>query len=325
VACATESSYRKSTREVQIATDVKLSPMSTWRVIQDQGDRHRKEHPATYQLPPPKIRSFTERPALENPEFLNPRCPVLCIEADATYCKNQDKLGLRHEVKLATLYTGKKRLGKSRKRFVLERKTLLTQRPGESTDAFLGRIAWIARVVYGADEQSAIVVRGDGDPWIKRIQTDHFSKAKYFLDHWHVAKKMRETFGPDATKELMPWIYARKPEQLISEIDRVYLHPSVSLFPKQRQAILEFKQYITNNLDGLMPSNIPLEIKKRFPGMFLRCSGVIERNIDLVIGERCKLKRMSWSRSGLDNIVVLREHRINRANRSPLLERSSMA
>ena len=70
-------------------------------------------------------------------------------------------------------------------------------------------------------------------------------------------------------------------------------------------------------------SGINPEFKKHYQGMFKRGSGVIERNVDLLVGERCKIKRMRWSRRGLGNMIFLREKRINKEISSPILKASS--
>lgn len=319
----THRSFRKSAEGVSRATTVRVSPMSAWRVTQGEGTKLKKKlkQALPIQLPPPKVPSFTDKPLLQNLGHLNSKCPVLAVEIDATYCKNKSKLGQKHEVKLATLYTAKEPVGKSKKRWRLINKTVLTQRKGETLTAFFGRLAWVASSVYGADDHTLFILRGDGDPWIRRLKDDHFPKAIHFLDHWHVKKKMKIAFGEFITFEiLMPYIYARNPQGLLNHIQKTYLDRPEGLFPKQLIEMQKFYEYIKNNFDGLLPSGVPREIKDRHPSMFVRGSGVIERNIDLVIGERCKLKRMAWSQQGLDNLLALREYQINRANDSPLLK-----
>jgi hypothetical protein len=315
-------SFRKSAQGVRHATSSSVSTMAAWRVTQHEGEKKKKKltQAIPTQIPPSRILRFTEKPVLTDPKAINSKCPVLAVEIDATYCRNQLKSGIKHEVKLATLYTGKVATGKKKKRWALVNKTVLTQRAGETLQGFFGRLAWVARTVYCADEQTILIVRGDGDPWIRRFKDDHFPKAIHFLDHWHVKKKIRLAFGEFALEFMMPYVYARDPQGLLNHIQVTFLDCSQGLFPKQLIEMKAFYAYIQNNLDGLLPSGVPREIKEAHPGMFVRGSGVIERNIDLVIGERFKLKRMRWSRRGLDNLLALREHQINKANDSPLLK-----
>lgn len=315
-------SFRKSASSVKKVSSASISAMAAWRVVQSEGEKLKTDlsRAMPAQIPSPRLLRFTEKPALVDPKQINSKCPVLAVEIDATYCRNQVKLSQKHEVKLATLYTGKVATGKKKKRWTLVNKTVVTQRAGETLQGFFGRLAWIARTLYGADEQTILIVRGDGDPWIRRFKDDHFPKAIHFLDHWHVKKKMRIAFGEFALEFMMPFVYARDPQGLLEHIKTTYLDRPDGLFLKQLQEMRDFYQYIQNNADGLLPSGVPREIKEVHPGMFVRGSGVIERNIDLVIGERFKLKRMRWSRRGLDNLLVLREHQINKANDSPLLK-----
>lgn len=75
--------------------------------------------------------------------------------------------------------------------------------------------------------------------------------------------------------------------------------------------------YLRNNREGLLPSGVAKEQKARYPRLYLRGSGPIERNVDWTVGARCKQSRMSWSAKGLDNLLYLRERSLNQ-NMQPI-------
>lgn len=308
-----ERPFRKGAKRIKETTGVKLKATSGWESFQDIATREKREKSF-----PALIKNLPlEKPPLNK----NNPCPIICIEQDGTFCRAQPVPLKDHDVKLAVLYTEKKFVGKKHKRAILQNKTVVTSKRGESIDSFTARVAWIAREVYGVNEDTCVILRGDGDPWILRLKYDYFDKAHYFLDWWHVKKKLRMTFGKEPAEIMMEHIYDRDPEGLLKFIDENYL--SIGCHPKFYDAVESFYNYIENNREGLLPSGIPYEFKKNYPGMFRRGSGVIERNIDLVIGERCKLKRMSWSARGLDNMIFLRENKINSQINSPLLKKVS--
>ena len=80
---------------------------------------------------------------------------------------------------------------------------------------------------------------------------------------------------------------------------------------EDRIRVEKFIGYLTNNLDGMKPSNVPQEVKRRFPDMYRRGSGTIESNVFWAICQRFKAPRMSWSAHGLENLRFLRELYLN--------------
>jgi hypothetical protein len=304
-----DRTFRKGTKNIEKQTSVKLSFVSGWRSFQAIAEKEKKEF-----CIPSRIKNIPVKKLIGDEKN---SCPILCIEEDGTYCRTQPVKLKDQEVKLAVLYTGKKFVGKKHKRAILENKTVIASRKGESVASFTARVAHIATEVYGVNDKTCIILRGDGDSWILRIKYDYFESAYYFLDWWHVKKKMKIVFGEVATEDLIEYVYKRDPEGLLRHINNNYLN--VGLEPKRFDIIEKFYNYIENNIEGLKLSNIDPDFKNLHPGMFKRGSGAIERNIDLVIGERCKIKRMRWSGSGLENMVFLRENKINQEINSPIL------
>lgn len=302
-----ERTFRKGTTNIAERTGVRMGTISGWRSFQQIAEREKYNISIPVRLknlPLKRLKAETTNP-----------CPILRIEPDETYCRSQPITEKDQEVKIATLYTGKKYVGKKRKKAILLNKTVITSKHGESVDSFIGRVAYVATEIYGANENTVVIVAGDGVSWIPRLKYDYFPQARYFLDWWHVKKKMQLAFGKPMTEKMMEFVYARNPEGLLKFIDSEYFSGCT---PELFEAAEEFYTYINNNREGLEFSCINSEFKKLYPGMFKRGSGVIERNVDLVIGERCKLKRMRWSKRGLDNMIFLRENKINKRIHSPI-------
>jgi len=191
----------------------------------------------------------------------------------------------------------------------------------ESLSEFQARIGQIARHYFGANSKTILIVRGDGDPWIQDIARTQFQSAVYFLDPWHVQKKLRETVGPSDFEKFRHFTSKSDPDGLCAELTRIYIKPDLEALgargaivyhPKKIEQIQGFIQYVINNREGLLPRPELKPLRERFPGMLCRGSGAMERSIDQCVGERCKRKRMAWSRSGLDNLILLRKNRINR-------------
>jgi hypothetical protein len=297
-----ERSYRKATEEVYRWTRVKRSPMSNWNLIQREAQALRSSEKPT---PDWRLKPMPYSPTDDDP------CPILAIDPDGTYCQNQNESLPNHDVKVAVLYTAKEMEGKDPKRRQLKDKIVLFSQSWETIDDFFNRVTQTAFEHYGAHNRTKVVIHGDGDLWIKRLKTDWWDGALLRLDLWHLNEKIRRSTG---LKEIpSQWRSAMfgNPDLLISQV-RFWKLQHTKPGSKEREKVEELITYIRNNREGLLPSGVPIEVKKKYPGMFVRSSGPIESNIGHEFNVRFKGKRMSWTARGLDNLSYLREKHINR-------------
>lgn len=294
-----QRSYRQSAKEIRKWTSATIHHTKAWNITQREAKRQKKEKEEVYRLP---------YSPLPDPVHKD-QCPILCIEPDATYCHNKREKWKNHEVKQAILYTDKKKIGK--KRYLLLNKTVVISKRNESVEKFLSRVAQTAVSRYQCHEKTRVVIRGDGDPWILRLKYDHFSSATFYLDPYHVFKKLELALGSrEAAESLKHYVYEQNPRGLLGEIENLIRQLSEE---KDREKLRTFYNYIEKNMEGLLPDKEEvIPFKKRWPSLFRRGSGAIERNIALCINDRCKLPRMSWSEKGLDNILFLREKHLNK-------------
>jgi len=294
-----QRSFRKSAREIKNITSTPMSPMRIWDITQREAQKQKKLNKPIYRLP------YTPLPDPVHKD----QCPILCIEPDATYCHNKREWWKNHEVKVAILYTHKIKEGK--KRWKLLNKTAVISKRNESVEKFLSRVAHVAVQKYQAHEKTKVVIRGDGDSWISRLKYDHFRQASFYLDPYHVFKKLELALGSrEAAKKLKIHVYQQNPWRLLQEIKKL-----ISQFAdaQDKKKLEDFYYYIRHNIEGLLPDKDEIApFKKQYPSLFKRGSGAIERNIALVINDRCKQPRMSWSEKGLDNILTLRESWLNK-------------
>lgn len=294
-----QRSFRKSSREVQNITACDLKPMRVWNITQREAKKEKKMNKPVYRLP---------YSPLPDPVHKD-QCPILCIEPDATYCHNKREKWKNHEVKQAILYTDKKKIGK--KRYLLLNKTVVISKRNESVEKFLSRVAQTAVSRYQCHEKTRVVIRGDGDPWILRLKYDHFSSATFYLDPYHVFRKLELALDSrEAAESLKHYVYEQNPRGLLREIENLIRQLAEE---KDKEKLRVFYNYIEKNMEGLLPDKEEVTpFKKKWPSLFRRGSGAIERNIALCINDRCKLPRMSWSEKGLDNLLFLREHYLNK-------------
>ena len=303
VTSAVQRSFRQSTVEVEQWTHVKRSVMSNWKLVQEVAREEMKKELSVSDWYLKLIPALG--PKMEDP------CPILCMDPDATYVKNQDSSKPDHEIKMMVMYTGKKMEGKNKKRLKLVNKQILFSRADEEVRDFFNRCTAFAMSHYGAHRNTKVIIHGDGDPWIKGYKENYWDKALLRLDPWHVGKKIRLATGlKEVPKEWWQSIYG-KPDLLMTQLGLWKLQYANIPGSKEREKIEELIGYIKNNREGLLPSKVPMDEKKKYFGMYKRGSGTIESNIGHGIADRFKQRRMSWSKQGLENLSFLREKFLN--------------
>lgn len=303
VTATVQRSYRQATKEVEQWTGVKRSVMTNWKLVQQIAEEEMKEEPL---VPDWYLKLIPDL----DPKIKEDPCPILAMDPDATYVKNQNTNEPDHEIKMAVMYTGKASEGKNKRRLKLVNKQVVISRSEEEVCDFFSRVTTLAMSHYGAHRETRVVIHGDGDPWIKGLKEDYWDQALIRLDPWHVGKKIRLATGlREVPKEWWKSIYG-KPDLLVSQLSMWKVQRTIP-GSREREKMDELIGYIKNNREGLLPSKIPLEEKKKYPGMYKRGSGTIESNIGHGLADRFKQRRMSWSRQGLENLSLLREKFLN--------------
>lgn len=308
VTASVQRPYRQATREVEQWTGVKRSAMANWRLVQQIArEEMEKEVPVSdwYLRPIPAL----------DPGMKGDPCPILAMDPDATYVKNQDSKAPDHEIKMMVMYTGKKPEGKNKKRLRLVDKQVLFSRADEDVRGFFNRGTVLAMRHYGAHRGTKAIIHGDGDPWIRGYKENYWDQALIRLDPWHVGKKIRLATGlKEVPKGWWKLIYGQ-PDLLVNQL-AMWKVQRTAPKSKEREKMEELIGYIKNNREGLLPSKVPLEVKRKYFGMYKRGSGTIESNIGHGIADRFKQRRMSWSKQGLGHLSFLREKFLNGERKS---------
>lgn len=294
--------YRQANAEILRWTGIKRRVMTDWKLIQREAKLCKKKQPQPFDW---HMSPLPQKPVTsENP------CPVLAIDLDGTYCQSQKQQHTDHDVKLATIYTDKEAENKAKTRYKLVNKQVVGSQTTDSVRTFLNKVMDKATKHYGLNDDTFVVMHGDGDAWIKTFKTDYCNKVSYLLDPWHVKKKIYlATQVSEIPKEWENCLYG-DPDKLIMQMEMFRLQKTAP-DSKQRKNMDDLISYLKNNREGLMPSGIPPEIKQSHPRLCLRGSGQMESNIGKVICDRFKQNRMSWSAKGLDNLLLLRETHLN--------------
>lgn len=299
--------YRFVARELKHWTANDLNKDTVWSVTQRAGQKCWEEKNSKRRWrrhePLPSVDQVTP-----NENHVQPS-EILCIGLDGTYVKRQEKrvrVRTKHDVKVAVLYTGKKKVHGDMK---LTCRTTVIQGRTEKLDDFLGRVTSTAIEQYGLNKNTTTLLFGDGDAWIKRFK-DYVPQAHYRLDPWHVYDKILQAFGLEEMPSEWKRLVYGNPDGLIAEIKNLQNSLAADTTTNHIK-ISELITYLENNKDGLKPWSVSKDLQDKHAPLFKWGSGHVESQIQLAVYDRHKLNRMSWSKKGLQNLSTLRENRLN--------------
>ena len=299
---AVDVPFRFVAREIEHWTHNRLSKDVVWSLSQKVGNDRWNEKSSK--------RVWNRHEALPKPQEVigdNPPADLICIGLDATYVKRQEKkhrVKTKHDMKVAVLYTGKEKENGDQK---LTDKSLVVASPHETLDHFLGRVVTSAIENYGLNQNTKVLLFGDGDAWIRRFR-EFIPQAHYRLDPWHVFEKIKLHLGVDQIPSDWIKLVYGKPDELIFEIQK---HEKALCDDIDKLKANELINYLKNNREGLLPWKIDEETQRKNPELFKWGSGHVESQIELAVCDRHKQNRMSWSKKGLQNLSTLREDKLN--------------
>ena len=98
VTAVVQRSYRQATKEVEQWTGVKRSVMTNWNLAQSVAKEEMKKRPEVFDW------YLKPLPALD-PGIKEDPCPILAMDPDATYVRNQNKEEPDHEMRMMVMYS----------------------------------------------------------------------------------------------------------------------------------------------------------------------------------------------------------------------------
>jgi len=156
----------------------------------------------------------------------------------------------------------------------------------------------------GLTQAEAVIVLGDGAPWVWNLADEYFPTAVQIVDLYHarqhLANAAKLIFGSDSESPSQ-WLQAR-----LKELDDGEVEAVIGALGRARprdsaqQADLEREvNYFRNNTERMRYADF------RQRAMFVG-SGVVEAGCKTVIGQRLKRSGMRWTVRGANAIIALR-------------------
>jgi len=223
------------------------------------------------------------------------KAPVLYGESDGVWVHLQREKRRSAEVRVATISTGRKQIGKDRYRF--ENKRCITA-IGLNSEQWQEQIVRETHCYYDLSETKMLISGGDGNQWVRHSFDRMEIPQEFILDRFHLRRAARRAFRDQAEAAQ---IVAQLRHEGFSSVTQHLRQRIEQSEGKERQKLKEFYSYIHNNQDGLLD----LEYRGVDLPAYL---GGIEGNVDKLVVHRMKGRGCSWKLRGLRAMLALCRH-----------------
>jgi hypothetical protein len=220
------------------------------------------------------------------------KTPVLYGESDGVWVHLQREKRRSAEVRVATVSTGRKQIGKDRYRF--ENKRCITA-IGLNSEQWQEQIVRETHLYYDLSETKILISGGDGNQWVRHSFDRMEISQEFILDRFHLRRAARRTFHNQAEAAQ---IVSRLRHEGFSSVTQDLSQRIEQAEGREKQKLKEFFSYVHNNQDGL------LDLQER--GIDLPAYlGGIEGNVDKLVVHRMKGRGCSWRLRGLRAMLAL--------------------
>lgn len=288
---AAESPYASAARSLERCWGRKVSAMRVWSAVQRIG--HGLEAQAR------ELRESVFRDG-ELPGWEQSAQDYVGLEADSIMLAAWRERERRHEVYVGISYTAK---AEHRGRYRLVNKGICYSLEGcaqfgQDFYAMVQQRHNIFDVRYGT-------YLSDGAEALRNIQREHFPRHVRGMDWRHVRAKVEEVYRPlpgELHKALLKELYAERPEAAFRQI-----RMDMRRFRHRAERLGDLLTYLQNAGDDLYAIRRLRRAGRPLPPR-LQGSGGIERNEDVLVGQRMKRRGMSWTKSGASHLLAVRLH-----------------
>ena len=198
---------------------------------------------------------------------------------------------------MATLYSGKKPLGK--KRYRLADKCSIAAL-GLSGEAWQEQVLKTAHRYYDLEKTRLLITGGDGNQWVRHTFQRFEQPQEFVLDRFHLSRVARRAMGDrvaaqEMVKKLRQHGFAAVCQEVMQWIDQAS--------GKRKEKLKQFYQYIYHQQDGL------LVLTQRGYSTELCSLGAIEGNVDKLVIHRMKGRGCCWKLRGARAMLALCQHK----------------
>ena len=278
---AVDDSFRQTSQKIENLFGEKVSDNTVERVVQQVGSvalGQQKE----------QLEEFFEHkeipPAVVSPDRLY-------IAADGTTAHEVDGW---HEVKTGSIYW-------QDKDFRIDKRYVACF---DNSQAF-GWQLWLEACRCGLREAKEVVYLGDGAGWVRSQYEEHFSKATFIIDWYHLEEHVwncGKLLLGEGTKAIARWA-----AKVLAELWEGWTRKVLDYLTRQRKRYRGSKREAIDDLYHYISVN---EEQMRYDVFrskgYQIGSGAAEGACKSVVGKRLKQSGMIWTRLGSSSVLALR-------------------
>jgi hypothetical protein len=218
---------------------------------------------------------------------------VLYGESDGVWLHLQREKHRSVEVRVATLYSGKKPLGKNRYRLA-DKCSIVAL--GIGSEAWQEQVLKAAHRYYDLGQTRVLVSGGDGNQWVRHTFQRFGIQQEYVLDRFHLSRAARRAMGDrhkahEMVEKLRQQGFCAIRQELRQQIEQAS--------GKEKEKLKQFYQYIDSQQDGL------LDLSCRGYSNELSSLGAIEGNVDKLVIHRMKGRGCCWKLRGARAMLAI--------------------
>ena len=285
---ACEGTYRRAAGQMSWLMKTEVSHSSIQRMVWQVGNRIADGEEAE------RRRVFE---AGEDNAKGKVKAEVLYGESDGVWLHLQREKRRSVEVRVATLYSGKKLLGKNRYRLA-DKCSMVAL--GLSSEAWQEQVLKTAHRYYDLEQTRLLITGGDGNQWVRRTFQRFELPQEFVLDRFHLSRAARRAIGDrvaaqEMVKKIRQQGFAAVSQELRQQVEQAS--------GQRKGKLQQFYQYISCQRDGL------LDLSQRGYSSELGSLGVIEGNVDKLVIHRMKGRGCSWKLQGARAMLALCQHK----------------
>ena len=281
---ASEGTYRRAASQLSWLMKTDVSHSSIQRMVWQVGNRIADGEEAERR----KVFEGGER--MEKGEV---KAEVLYGESDGVWVHLQREKKRSVEVRVATLYSGKKPLGKKRYRLADKCSIVALDLSG---GAWQEHVLKTAYRYYDLEQTRLLISGGDGNQWVRRTFQRFELPEEFVLDRFHLSRAARRAFGDKRTaQEIVKHLRQQGFPAVCQELRRKIDQASGN----RKEKLEQFFHYIDRQQDGL------LDLSQRGELGDLGNLGAIEGNVDKLVIHRMKGRGCCWKYRGARAMLAL--------------------
>jgi hypothetical protein len=237
-----------------------------------------------------------------------PKPKILLVGLDGGWVASRDQPG-GMEGKVGVVSTEANPIGKAGRHRLSTRRYVATFRNSEE----IGTLTYAAAAALGGESAPVKVVLGDGASWIKTQSAQHFPEAITILDWAHLARYVHRAIraakpGPKARelraqyhRSVTETLWHGQIDEALAQLANLRTDPTEEPIKPLEDTI----SYLHNHRAWI--GNYEAWSEQGYP----IGSGMVEREVEIVINRRLKRQGMRWLRSNANALVALRTRTIN--------------